>query len=190
VGIRLPCDGQTAGRMSVSIGTDIQPPLLRAQLRSRRTWHDLVRQTRYRSRNGAADSARIGGRLLGDRYGMFIGQRHRAARLSGSRDLGVGERPYGWPYLRRPVHRATEEGRQRLFGQVRNELLGRLGCVHLHRQGLPRPRFLHYQEQRTRWAAAERRHVCDAEARVRCGPKPSCVIPVALPPGVNDSGGC
>jgi hypothetical protein len=28
----------------------------------------------------------------------------------------VGERPYGWPYPRRPVHRATEEGGQRLSG--------------------------------------------------------------------------
>jgi hypothetical protein len=45
--------------MSLRIGTDIQPPvprehdpLWRVQLRSRRTWHDQVRQTRYRSRNG------------------------------------------------------------------------------------------------------------------------------------------
>ncbi len=41
--------------VSFPIGTDIEPPvpgehdlLWRVQLRSRRTWHDQVRQTRYR----------------------------------------------------------------------------------------------------------------------------------------------
>src|SRR4029453_9152849 len=61
-----------------------------------------------------------------------------------------------------------------------------MGRVHVHRQGLPRLRFLHYQEQRTRWTAAERRDVCDAQAChahawVNWGPSPPLWFPSPCP---------
>jgi hypothetical protein len=56
----------------------------------------------------------------------------------------------------------------------------------VHRQGLPRLRFLHYQEQRTRWTAAERRDVCDAQAChaqawMSCGPSRAVWFPSPRP---------
>ncbi len=97
-------EGRTVrtARVSLPAGSDIQSllPLTAissGEFSSDHAGHDTTRCGRRATvlEHEARESSRIGGCLLGDRCGMFIGQRHRSARLSGSRDLGVGEQPYG-----------------------------------------------------------------------------------------------